>query len=99
MYIRFNIHELIPEELYIKIYLNIAGPTYSLFYASNCYVTNIFDRVDGTTNICQPFKVQCASYDTEQHEICANKAGLLIVAPPPPSKKMWCLRTYLLHFM
>ena len=27
----------------------------SLVYSSNLYVTNIFDRVDSTANICQQF--------------------------------------------
>jgi len=31
-------------------------------------VTNIFDRVDGTGNICQQFKGKCASGDTGQKQ-------------------------------
>ncbi len=35
-------------------------------YTDNFYVTNIFDRVDDTTIICQQTKVKCASNDLGQ---------------------------------
>ena len=50
----------------------------SLVYNSNLYVTNIFDRVDGTANICQQFEVKRTNNDFGQQR---HAAGLLTVVP------------------
>ena len=67
---------------------------WSLVYTSDLYVTNIFDRVDGTADICQQFKVKCASNDFGQQRQAETRRGCL-----KPFPKKLALPNLFAHFM